>query len=57
MIKYTIEIEYCHSVNYRDTVEVAAYDITHLADLVKNNYIGEDGKSARILKILKTEEI
>lgn len=57
MIKYTIKIEYCHNVNYQEIVSVAAYDITHLADLVKNNYIGEDGKSARILKILKTEEI
>lgn len=57
MIKYTVEIEYEHNVNYRDTVQVTACNISHLVHLVENCYVGEDGKGAVLLRIIEQEEI
>lgn len=57
MTAYTIEIEYCHNVNFRDIVRVQAYNISNLAKIVENCYIGEDGEPAQILRIIKQEEL
>lgn len=57
MKRYTVEIEYCHNVNFRDIVDVQAYNISNLAKIVELNYIGEDGEPAQILRIIKQEEL
>lgn len=56
MKRYTVEIEYCKNVNFREVVDVQAYNISNLAMLVFRNYIGEDGQPAEIIRIIHEEE-
>lgn len=56
MKRYTVEIEYCKNVNFREVVDVQAYNISNLVMLVFRNYIGEDGQPAEIIRIIHEEE-
>lgn len=56
-IRFTVEIEYECNVNLRDIVIVQASNISQLVHRVERCYIGQDGKSAVLLRIIKQEEI